>query len=107
MNAASLKQKVNRILQKEKKFSKSKTSKGRIKGFDNTTAGYTFYKLWDAYYILYTCGNIAFRGMSVEDQDKKTEEIFKYLVEVGLSEFIEIVNGIKNQKAIKLKHTTI
>lgn len=104
MLATSLKQKIDRVLSKDKKFGKSVKTKSGIKGLHNISSGYTFTKLGDHYYLFWTCGNMVFRGMPIEEQDKKTEEIYRYLVEQGFGEYLEM-DEIYRQKGIKLKHS--
>lgn len=106
MKATSLKQKVNRALLKDKKFTKSESSKSRVIGLKNITSGFTFDKMWDDYYLYWTTGNMIYRGMPIEEINQKTEAVYLYLVEQGLGEFLEIVDDFKRQKAIKLKHLT-
>ncbi|MCY7500130.1 hypothetical protein [Bacillus pumilus] len=101
MQPASLKSKVQRILLKGN-FKKSESSKSRVKGLSNITAGFKYDKMWDDYYLFYTSGNMIYRGMSSEKKDEKTIEIFNYLSEQGLGENIEMTT-LRNQRAILLK----
>ena len=100
MLASSFKAKIQRILIKEG-FQKSKKSKGRV--IDNHSAGFTFDKYWeDEFYLYYTSGNMAFRGMSTEEKDSKTMKMYNRLVELGYEDNLEI-SEVKNQVAILLK----
>lgn len=98
----SLKQKTDRLLRKGE-FQKSKVSKGRIKGLPNVSAGYTFEKMWDDYYLYFTSGNMAFRGIPVEEKDQKTVEMYDYLKTTDVSDTIELTT-LRDYKVIKLLH---
>lgn len=87
MLPSSFKAKVQRVLIKEG-FKKSDKTKGRV--IDNVSAGFTFSKLWDDYYLYFTSGNMASRGMSLEEKDKKTMEIFERLISLGYENYIEL-----------------
>lgn len=99
MLPSSFKAKIQRLLVKDG-FKRSETSKGRI--VDNVSAGFTFTKLWDDYYLYYTSGNMTFRGMSTEEKDLKTTEMYEHLVSLGFEGNLEIAE-VQNQKAILLK----
>ena len=100
MLASSFKTKIQRTLIKEG-FQKSKKSKGRV--IDNRSAGFTFDKYWeDEYYLYFTSGNMVFRGMSTEEKDNKTMQMYNRLVELGYVDNLEVTE-IKNQVAILLK----
>ncbi|WP_144533985.1 hypothetical protein [Bacillus pumilus] len=101
MQPASLKSKVQRILLKGN-FKKSESSKSRVKGLSNITAGFKFDKMWDDYYLFYTSGNMIHRGMSSEKRDEKTTVMFNYLTNQGLAENIEMTT-LRSQQAILLK----
>ncbi|MCY9259171.1 hypothetical protein MOF13_08705 [Bacillus spizizenii] len=101
MLPTSLKSKVQRTLTKGG-FRKSESSKSRVKGLSNQSAGFKFEKLWDDYYLFYTSGNMAFRGMPTEEKDTRTEKMYKFLIDQGLEQYIEITE-LRNQKAILLK----
>ncbi|KXZ22354.1 hypothetical protein P4T89_12950 [Bacillus nakamurai] len=102
MLPTSLKTKVQRILL-QGSFKKSESSKSRVKGLSNISAGFTFAKTFDDDYCLYyTAGNMAFRGMPNEEKDNQTEKMYQFLLDQGLQKNIELID-FRNQKAILLK----
>lgn len=99
MQPKSFKTKIQKILIRDG-FRKQGKSKGRV--IDNYSAGFTFDKYWeDQYYLYFSSGNMASRGMSREEKDKKTMEMYNHLVSLGLESNLEL-SEIKNQKAILL-----
>lgn len=102
MLATSFKQKTDRILKKND-CKKSSETKGRIKGLPSVTHGYTFRKLWDDYYLFFTCGNMTRRGMLVEEMDKETMKLYNILKTSPIGDAIELETH-RNQVAIKLLH---
>ncbi|ASS60623.1 hypothetical protein C7M22_03658 [Bacillus velezensis] len=102
MLPTSLKAKVQRILLKGS-FKKSESSKSRVKGLSNISAGFTFEKMFDdGYCLYYTCGNMTFRGMPNEKKDNQTEKIYHFLLDQGLQKNIELTE-FGNKKVILLK----
>lgn len=101
MKVASLKNKINRILSKSR-FQKKTSTKSRVKGLQNVSAGYEFGKLWDDIYLRWSYGNMAFRGKSNEEHDIKTMEIYRYLCEQGLENDLEL-SKFQDKVAIILK----
>ena len=100
MLPSSFKAKIQRILIKDG-YKQSKKTKGRV--IDNYSDGFTFVKHWDdEYYLYYTCGNTVRRGMSTEDKDIKTMEMYNHLVQLGYKDNLELIK-VKNQIAILLK----
>lgn len=97
----SVKSKMQRLLIANG-FTKSTSTKSRIKGLDNISRGFTFKKEWDTYSLYWTCGNGGYRGMPVEEMNKKTTEIYLFLQGAGLDDHMEIVER-RNQQAILLK----
>lgn len=94
----SFKAKIQRTLIKEG-FKKSEKSKGRI--IDNHSAGFTFDKLFDNYYLYYTSGNMAYRSMDVKEKNMKTMKMYDRLVTLGFQNNLKITE-LKNQVAILL-----
>lgn len=97
----SVKSKMQRLLIANG-FTKSTSTKSRIKGLDNISKGFAFKKEWDTFSLYWTCGNGGYRGMPVEEMDKKTTEIYLFLQSAGLEGHIEMVER-RNQQAILLK----
>ena len=106
MLAKSFKQKVDRLL-KRGGFKKSTSSKGRIVGLKNVTAGYAFDSSWDEYYVYYECGNFGYeRGMAQEDKDNRTVEMFEYLQETDVADFVSL-ETIRGRVVIQLFHEDV
>ncbi|WP_406616676.1 hypothetical protein [Bacillus velezensis] len=83
MLPTSLKTKVQRILLKGD-FKKSESSKSRVKGLNNISAGFTFAKTFDDDYCLYyTGGNMAFRECLAKKRINKQKKcISSYWIRV-------------------------
>lgn len=101
MLPASFKAKVQKLLM-DSKFKKSAKTKSRIRGLQNCTDGFVFEKVEDAYYLYFTCGNMINRGMLQESQDHRTETMYKFLIDQGLGDHVEITR-LRVKKAILLK----